>query len=173
MKNYYRIVMLLLAMGSGAFAQSAVVNPNIDMQGFLAVSREAAKHREGRRVTEAEFIRFSREPGTVILDARSRAMFDLLHVKAAINLNFSDITVESLAKTFPNKAQRILIYCNNNFMNSPRAFASKSPSASLNLSTFSTLFGYGYTNVYELGPLLDVKTTGIELVSSEVKMSSD
>ncbi len=161
--------MLLLAMGSGAFAQSAVVNPNIDMPGFLAVSREAAKHREGRRVTEAEFIRFSQEPGTVMLDARSRAMFDLLHVEGAIHLNFSDITVESLAKTFPDKAQRILIYCNNNFANSPLAFASKSPSASLNLSTFSTLFGYGYTNVYELGPLLDVKTTRIKLVSSQMK----
>lgn len=173
MKICYRIILLLLAMESGAFAQSQIENPNIDMQGFLAVSREAAKHREGRRVTEAEFIQFSREPGTVILDARSRAMFDLLHVERAINLNFSDITVASLGKMFPDKAQRILIYCNNNFMNSPRAFGSKSPSASLNLSTFSTLYGYGYTNVYELGPLLDVKTTRIKLVSSAAKQGGD
>jgi hypothetical protein len=161
--------MLLLAMVSVASAQSAVVNTNIDMSGFLATSREAARHREDRRVTEAEFIQFSREPGTVILDARSRAMFDLLHVKGAIDLNFSDISLNSLSKIFPDKAQRILIYCNNNFANLPRAFESKSPSASLNLSTFITLYGYGYTNVYELGPLLDVRTTRIELVPGPVK----
>ena len=62
----------------------------------------------------------------------------------------------------PDKGQRILIYCNNNFQNSPRAFAYKSPNASLNLSTYVALYSYGYTNVYELGPLLDVKTTTIE-----------
>ena len=123
-------------------------------------------------VTESEFIRLSCEPGTVILDARSHAMFDLLHVQGAINLNFSDIAVESLAKTFPDKSQRILIYCNNNFANSPRAFASKMPSASLNLSTFVTLYGYGYTNVYELGPLLDAKTSKIELASNEAKKNN-
>lgn len=159
---------LFLALLSSAFAQSPIINTNIDMSGFLAIAWDAAVHRQNRRLTEEQFIQFSREPGTVILDARSRAMFDLLHVKGAINLNFSDITVDSLAKKFPSKAQRILIYCNNNFLNAPRAFESKAPGASLNLSTFSTLYGYGYTNVYELGPLLDVKTTRIELVPTEV-----
>jgi hypothetical protein len=169
MKIWNRVALLLLVMISAASAQPGVVNTNIDMSGFLATSREAARHRESRRVTEAEFLRFSREPGTVILDARSRAMFNLLHVKGAVNLNFSDITLNSLAKSFPDKAQRILIYCNNNFANAPRAFESKLPGASLNLSTFITLYGYGYTNVYELGPFLDVKTTRIELVSGQVK----
>ena len=153
-------------MAATALAPAAIVNPNIDMNGFLAVSQAAARHRENRRVTEAEFIRLSAEPGTVILDARSRAMFDLLHVKGAVHLNFSDITTESLARLLPDPSQRILIYCNNNFANAPRAFAAKMPSASLNLSTFITLFGYGYTNVYELGPWLDVQSTRIELVST-------
>ena len=58
------------------------------MEGYLRVSREAAQHRETRRVSEAEFIRMSREPGTVVLDARSREKFDELHVKGAINLPF-------------------------------------------------------------------------------------
>ena len=31
----------------------------------------------------------------------------------------------------------------------------------LNIQTFVNLHAYGYTNVYELGPLLDVKTTRI------------
>ena len=32
----------------------------------------------------------------------------------------------------------------------------KAVAASLNLYTFNTLYSYGYANVYELGPLLDI-----------------
>ena len=157
------VAIALLSLAS-TFAQTALVNTNIDMPGFLKIAREAAAQRESRRVSEGDFIRLSQTPGTVILDARSRAMFDLLHIKGAVNLSFPDITVESLAKNFPDKGQRILIYCNNNFRNEPIAFASKSAPASLNLSTYVSLYTYGYTNVFELGPLLDVKTTKIEFV---------
>jgi len=140
-------------------------NPQIDINGYLKVSEEAAKHREERRVTEEEFINMSAEPGTIILDARSKAMFDLLHIKGAINLNFSDITVDSLKQTIPDKNTRILIYCNNNFPNSP-AFLTKMPTASLNISTYIALYNYGYRNVYELGPKVDPKTSKLTLVST-------
>lgn len=147
-------------------AQSSIDNTNIDMRGFLTISQKAAAHRQQRRLTEAEFIRWSREPDTIVLDARSREMFDLLHIKGAINLSFPDITVESLARTIPDKGQRILIYCNNNFMNEPRAFPSKIAPASLNLSTYISLYTYGYTNVYELGPYVDIKQSKIEFEGS-------
>ena len=55
----------------------------------------------------------------------------------------------------PDKDAKILIYCNNNFKNQPIAFASKAPVASLNISTYITMYNYGYKNVYELGPVLD------------------
>jgi hypothetical protein len=42
------------------------------------------------------------------------------------------------------------------------------PTASLDLSTYISLYTYGYKNVYELGPLIDVKTSKLELVSTEV-----
>ena|ERR1051326_9120901 len=144
-------------------------NPNIDMKGYLAVSQEAAKHRETHRVTEADFIKMSKDSGTIILDARSKAKYDLLHIKGAINLNFSDITVESLKKTFPDKNTRILIYCNNNFRDSLEAFPTKMPTASLNLSTFIALYQYGYRNVYELAPLLNPKQSKIEFESAVKK----
>ena len=136
-------------------------NPHIDMRAYLAVSQEAAALREKHRVTEAAFIRMSHEPGTVILDARSRQKYELLHIKGAINLSFPDIAIESLAQTIPDKNTRILIYCNNNFLNEPRAFPSKVLSAALNIHTFNVLFAYGYTNVYELGPLVDIHSTQI------------
>ncbi len=142
-------------------AQNSVINTNIDMQGFLEVSRQAAVHRASRRLSEADFIRMSSEPGTAILDARSRPMFDRLRVKGAVHLSFSDITVDSLARLFPDKGQRILIYCNNNFRHAPGAFPPKIAPASLNLSTYVSLYSYGYTNVYELGPFLDIRQSKI------------
>jgi 3-mercaptopyruvate sulfurtransferase SseA len=137
------------------------------MKGYLKVSQEAAQHRQTHRVSEADFIKMSQDKDTIILDARSKAKYDLLHVKGAINLNFADITVESLKKTLPDKNTRILIYCNNNFKDSLDAFPTKAPSAALNLSTYIALYNYGYRNVYELAPLLDPKTSKIAFESNK------
>jgi phage shock protein E len=169
MKQRFALAMILVL--SAAFIASGqravdIPNPSIDMKAFLKLSRAAAKHRESRRLTEEEFIRASKEPDVIILDARSERRYNELHIRGAINLSFPDITVDSLAKLLPNKDAKILIYCNNNFLNAD-PFPTKAPAASLNLSTYVSLYTYGYRNVYELGPLLDVKTTRLELVSSE------
>ncbi|HEX5863511.1 MAG TPA: rhodanese-like domain-containing protein, partial [Casimicrobiaceae bacterium] len=128
-----------------------------------------AMHRESHRISEAEFLRMSEEPGTLVLDARSRQKYDELHVKGAINLSFPDIAIESLERTLPDKNARILIYCNNNFRNAPGPFPSKLPSASLNISTYIALYDYGYRNVYELGPLIDIRVSRLELESGSVR----
>ena len=155
----------LLTSASGQ-VKKAAVNPAIYMEGYLRFSAEAARHRETRRLSEEEFIRMSREPGVIILDARSKQKYDELHVKGAINLSFPDIAVESLGRTIPDKGTRVLIYCNNNFAGAEGPFPTKIAVASLNLSTYIALYSYGYRNVYELGPLIDVKTSKLELVSS-------
>lgn len=144
------------------YQEVGAANPAINMQGYLAVAQEAARHRASRRISEEDFIKMSDEKGTIVLDARSKEMYDLLHVKGAINLSFPDIAIASVAKTLPDKDARILIYCNNNFAPKPgtnpvaaRAFMSKLPTASLNISTYIALYNYGYKNVYELAPLID------------------
>src|SRR5438445_5828246 len=139
-----------------------IQNPAIDMPGYLAVAKEAAVYRESRRVSEEEFIRMSGQPDTIVLDARSRTKFDELHIRGAINLSFPDITVDSLPQTIPSRNTRVLIYCNNNFTGGRSAFPSKIARASLNLSTFIALYSYGYRNIYELGPLIDIKNTKLE-----------
>jgi hypothetical protein len=154
------VAVALLAVvltSSAARADEPPANPSIDMKAHLGLSAEAAELREGRRLSEAEFLRMSREPGTVVLDARSRQKFDELHVKGAVHLSFPDFTAEALAQTIPSRDSRILIYCNNNFLNAEKAFPTKIAPASLNLSTFATLYMYGYRNVYELGPLVAIE----------------
>jgi hypothetical protein len=156
------VAVLFLSVTLMAQGKAALVNPAIDMEGYLRISAEAAKYRESRRLTEDEFIKMAREKGTVILDARSREKYDELHIKGAVNLSFPDITVESLKTLLPDKNTRILIYCNNNFQNAEKPFPAKMAAASLNLSTYIALYTYGYRNVYELGPLLDIDKSKIE-----------
>ena len=150
-----------LALAAEAAERPQMANPSIDMAGHLRIAEEAARHRSARRVSEAEFIRMSRQPGTVVLDARSREKYDELHVKGAINLSFPDFTYVSLRTLLPDKRTRILIYCNNNFREVP-AFQAKAITSALNLSTFIALYDYGYREVYELAPLLDVATSKLE-----------
>ena len=138
-------------------------NPQIDMAGFLADAHAAASERESRRVDEATFLRMMREPGTVVIDARSRAMYERRHIAGAVSLSFPDFTAETLARAIPHPTTRVLIYCNNNFASDLEAFPVKVRQASLNLSTWVALRSYGYRNVYELGPYLDVRTTALPL----------
>ena len=172
--NFAAVVLVCVYLTVSSMAQSRgpVPNPAIDMKGFLKVSAEAAKHRESRRLTEDDFIRMSAEPGTIVLDARSKEKYDELHVKGAINLSFPDITVESLNRLLPDRNARILIYCNNNFQNAEQPFPTKIAVASLNISTYISLYSYGYRNIYELGPLLDINKTKLEFVSNTANLAA-
>ena len=160
--------LLLLALDAPLAApdRQPMVNPAIDSAAFLRLANEAADHRASRLVSEDEFIRLARLPGTVILDARSRPKYDALHVRGAVNLSFPDITVASLAAALPDKDALILIYCNNNFRDAPDPFPVKLAAAALNLSTYTALYTYGYRNVYELGELLEVRKTRIPFESA-------
>jgi hypothetical protein len=170
MKTAIIFLVALCLLSVTAIAQKApITNPAIDMAGYLKLASEAAVHRESHRLTEDEFILLSQRPGVIILDARSKEKFDELHMKNAVNLSFPDITIESLDRILPDKNATILIYCNNNFTNAPQPFPTKMPRASLNISTYISLYTYGYRNVYELGPLLDIKATKIEFESNVVK----
>ena len=163
----YRSVLILLGLISLATRARAddpadLANPAIDMDAHLRLSIDAARQRESHRLSEEAFRRMSREPGTLILDARSREKYDELHIRGAVNLSFPDITAASLARAIPDRTTRVLIYCNNNFRNAEGPFPTKLAPASLNLSTFITLYIYGYRNVYELGPLLDLSRSRLD-----------
>jgi len=133
---------------------------NIDYQGFNDLTNEVEQYRQQRIVSTAEFNKLAKQPGTIILDTRSKSAFDAKHVKGAIHLNFSDFSESKLSKIIPTKRTKVLIYCNNNFLGDQLHFAGKAAPLALNIPTFINLYGYGYQNIYELGELLDIgKTT--------------
>jgi 3-mercaptopyruvate sulfurtransferase SseA len=165
-------MMLLAAVALTAVSTEApkpIPNPLIDYNGFQKIVDSSDKQREQRRLSEDAFLTTMHENGVVVLDARSASKYVLLHIKGAVNLPFTDFTADTLSSVIPAKDAKILIYCNNNFLGSPFAFASKAPTASLNLSTYTSLKSYGYENIYELGPLLDVSKTKIPFEGTEVK----
>ena len=148
--------------------QDPIPNRLIDYNGFQKIVDTAGKVRESRRLTEEGFLAAMNEKGVVLLDARSASMYKLRHIKGAVNLPFTDFTAASLSGVLSGRDVRILIYCNNNFLGSPTAFTSKAATASLN-PTYTSLKAYGYDQIFELGPLLDVGKTKIPFEGSEVK----
>lgn len=166
----HRLAALLLSMSLVVAAQAqtrAPLNPLIDYGAFAANVAAVAPLRESRLVTEEQFMRMAREPGTLVLDARSERMYARRHVKGAINLSFPEFTVATLARVIPSKTTRVLIYCNNNFIGAPESLEMKDGGSALNVSTFVSLHAYGYRNVYELGPSIDFKTTRLTFSGTE------
>ena len=82
MKRSVLAAVMVLPLSAAA---ASIDNPAIDIDGHLRLSAQAAVHRTERRIGEKEFLRMSREPGTIVLDARSRDKFDELHIAGAIS----------------------------------------------------------------------------------------
>jgi hypothetical protein len=165
MKTIFASLLILVPISHAA---DPIPNALIDYRRFQQIAQEIAPVRERRRLTEAQFAAMSAEPGTVVLDARSADKYALRHIRGAVSLPFTDFTAESLAKFIPTKSTRVLIYCNNNFLGAPVSLVSKCAPASLNISTYIALTAYGYTAIYELGPLLDVATTLLPFEGTEM-----
>lgn len=164
------ILALIFTVGFALLTQGAEIpNRLIDYQAFLKDAQKVGELRMKHRVTEEQFLKLAALPTTVIYDARTKDKFEMLHVKGAKHLALTDVTADELAKIFPSKDTPILIYCNNNFLNEPVAFASKAGPASLNIYTFNTLYSYGYTNVFELGPLVDIHQSKLPMVGTLAK----
>ena len=169
-----RLNSLLLAVlaCTALHAPAATPAPRNDRIDYAAFAKDVAavgRLREARRVSEAEFIRMAREPGTLVLDARSERLYKLRHVAGAVNLSLPEFTQATLARVIPSRDTRVLIYCNNNFTGAPESLPLKAASAALNLSTFVSLHAYGYRNVYELGPAIEFKSTKLVFAGSEVR----
>lgn len=170
MKQIHCLVFVAISSVSSlwsTYAQTPTIpNRLIDYPRFLEDAAKVGKLRETRRISEADFIQMAADPRTIVLDARSKEKFEMLHIKGAQNLSLPDFTAADLEKIIPDKNTRVLIYCNNNFENESLAMMSKSRTSSLNIYTFNTLYSYGYRNVYELGPLLDVRKAKFDFEGS-------
>ncbi len=97
----------------------------VDYEAFMNLANEVHAHRADRLISVEQMNIMKGEENTIILDTRSKEMYDAKHVKGAIHLNFSDFTQANLTRLIPDVNTRIIIYCNNNFMDDQLYFATK------------------------------------------------
>ena len=161
----------------------------VNFNDFKSLVSAVERHREQRLVDLDTFLRMRKEPNTLVLDSRSDFRFGRKHLAGAKHLSFPDFTVQNLRTLIPDTATRILIYCNNNFDGDPVDFATKMAPRfddepqlvetqilsnrkpvmlALNIPTYVNLYGYGYTNVYELAELVNVDDPRINFEGSVV-----
>lgn len=164
--NFFSFI-CAVSLTTSALADT-IPNNKIDAKQYLFDVQAAHNLRAERRVTEENFVEMAKDKNTIILDARSANKFKQMHIVGAKNLPFTDFTADTLKSVIPNSETRILIYCNNNVASSPIAFADKAPAASLNLSTYPSLYTYGYRNVFELGPVIDPAKSKVKFEGSLV-----
>lgn len=154
---------LLAMMALPSQAQDA--NPQIDYDGFVALTSELGEVRAAHRLPIDRFLQQARAEGAILLDTRSAAAFAEGHLEGAVNLPFSDFTDAKLASVLgPDLTRPIYIYCNNNFSDNITPVVSKRAPLALNIPTFINLHGYGYTNVWELADI--VATADVPWVAS-------
>lgn len=159
------ILGIIIGLTQMAMAQAKPIsNAHIDYEGFETLTTEVSEYRVGRLIQIDTFNLYSNDSTTIILDTRSKAAYDEIHIAGAVHLNFSDFTASKLAKVIPNTNTRILIYCNNNIESDYSSLSNKSKPLALNIPTFINLYGYGYTNVYELQDYLMEADPRIEFV---------
>jgi len=142
---------------------------DIDTRGFEKLTAEALEHRAERTLDSEKFLELMARDDVLILDTRSAKAFAQKHLEGAVHLNFSDFDVHKLAAAIPSKDTTILIYCNNNVVGDPTAFARKMAPMALNIPTFVNLYAYGYRDVYELGAMVNVNDPRFVFEGSTVK----
>ena len=132
----------------------------VDYAGFVELTADLAEYRAQRLLPKDEFLRRSAAEGALILDTRSAVAFAAGHLAGAVNLPFSDFIDEKLRAIIGDDPTRpIFIYCNNNFSDDAFPVPLKRAPLALNIPTFINLYGYGYTNIWELEgtmPLADM-----------------
>jgi len=157
--------LLLICAAAPAIAQPSALNPQIDYDGHLALIQEVRLYRLARLIDWDAFSAAARQPGVLILDARSERQFAEGHIAGAVNLPLPEFSAARLAEVIGRSDRPILIYCNNNFRDDRPPVLLKSLQLALNISTFTHLYGYGYRNIRELNDVVTMADPRVRWVT--------
>lgn len=161
------MLLALLLAAAPATAMAQLPSAQVDFDGFQQLTKDVSDDRQARLVGWEDFAARARQPGAILLDARSADAFAAGHIRGAVNLPLTDFTAASLASVIGDTNRPIFIYCNNNFVNDRAPVALKARPLALNIQTFINLVGYGYRNVYELRDAIDLENPRVGWVKGE------
>jgi len=184
------VLIMMLVANAGLAQKTNYPKAKVSFDDFKGIVAEVESHRAARLIDLNTFLKMSKEEGVIVLDSRSDFRFDRIHLKGANHLAFTDFTQDNLKKLIPDPETKILIYCNNNFDGNQTDFATKAfvprPKSdktvanqfaaqakprmmALNIPTYINLYGYGYSNVYELNELVKVSDLRIKFEGNIVE----
>lgn len=156
MRKHLILIAALGCLAAPLQAQEAADNPLIDYPAFEDLTAVVGPYRQARRIPLEQFLAMAQQQGVILLDARSETAFAQGHIEGAINLPLPDFTDERLTELLgADKERPILIYCNNNFSDNAVPVVTKLAPLALNIPTFINLYGYGYTNIWELADVIE------------------
>ena len=156
MRKHLIVIATLGCLAAPLQAQEAADNPLIDYPAFEDLAAVVGPYRQTRRIPLEQFLAMAQQQDVILLDARSETAFAQGHIEGAINLPLPDFTDERLAEVLgADKGRPILIYCNNNFSDNAVPVVTKRAPLALNIPTFINLYGYGYTNIWELADVIE------------------
>ncbi|HKR25121.1 MAG TPA: rhodanese-like domain-containing protein, partial [Allosphingosinicella sp.] len=112
--------------------QPALLNPQIDYDGYRALIEEVRPYRLARLIGWDAFVAAAAEPDVLLLDARSASQFAAGHIEGAVNVPLPEFSEERLAEVIGDPDRPILIYCNNNFREDRPPVALKTGRLALN-----------------------------------------
>src|SRR5271156_1635882 len=117
----------LAAAPLSAIAEGPLPPSRVDYAGFAALTTDLAAARAQRLISLDRFWAMAADKGTLILDALSRDPSGRGHIDGAVNLPFTAFPAASLAQLIGDPNRRLLIYCNNNFVNNTDPVVTKKP----------------------------------------------
>ena len=76
--NLKHVILMLsiLLFSNNVFSQSTTKNPKVDFDSFLELAKKVQIYRKSHLLNLEDFKKYSSEKGTVILDTRSKELFD-------------------------------------------------------------------------------------------------
>jgi|GEM_PF-1159616 len=132
-----------------AVEKAAAKKEHVDFETFVRATKNNEALWRQRLVSAEQFEKMAAEPGTIILDVRSKESYDRKRLRNARHLNFSEFSEKKLDAFIPDSETRILIYGDSNL--EADASSARMAKTALTLPTFVHLLTYGYPNVYVLG----------------------
>lgn len=147
----------MLVAGAASAEKKAVPlqKPPVDMEKSLEYYKQAEaliELRNSRQLSMAQINAMLQEDkNTVLLDTRGDEDYARLHIRGAKHLSYADMTTDRLAKMFPDKNTRIIVYCDSAIMSPMTRMMPLSTNA------FVDLHMYGYTNIYEMRSAMRVQ----------------
>jgi rhodanese-related sulfurtransferase len=126
-------------------------NASIDTLEYYKNAAALTDLRNSRQLSIAEIIEMLKDKGTVLLDTRGDADYAKLHIKGAKHLSYADMNTERLAKMYPDKNTRIIVYCDSAIVSPLTRMMPLSSNAFIDLNM------YGYKNIYEMRSIMKLR----------------